>query len=391
MTKKLTRKQLQEFIRREFNDEFNQTAGEPQKGWGAAILDGANSRMTTHDTKGHGAAGAMLALAATGGVKQSAYEYAKSTFGSNHVATKALGAGDFSAGGAILPEPVSEEIIELLRDRSVVRQMNPRLVNLERGGRLAVPKVTGDVSVNYIGENNDIPESEPETGQVILDAKKLAALVPISNDLIRYSQQDGLDMVREVLVEAMAEKENRTLIRADGTNFTPRGIRYLADPDNVTSSNGTSSSNVEQDMVDLLEALEGNNAPMRRPYWLMSSRSKNHLVNLRDANGNLTFPEARMNPPMAYGYEIKVTNAIPNNLGGGSDSEVYLVDASELLLGQAMRMEVTVSTEGMYTSGGSNVSAFQRDQSLLRAITEHDLQIRHNVSAAVKTGVQWGT
>ncbi len=43
------------------------------------------------------------------------------------------------------------------------------------------------------------------------------------------------------------------------------------------------------------------------------------------------------------------------------------------------------------TTGGSVVSSFQRDQSLIRAKLLHDLVVRHQEAIAIKTGVTWGS
>jgi HK97 family phage major capsid protein len=48
-----------------------------------------------------------------------------------------------------------------------------------------VPKITGGSTAGYVGENANITKTQPTTGQITLTFKKLAALVPISNDLLR--------------------------------------------------------------------------------------------------------------------------------------------------------------------------------------------------------------
>ena len=56
----------------------------------------------------------------------------------------------------------------------------------------------------------------------------------------------------------------------------------------------------------------------------------------------------------------------------------------------SMQLELAVSREGSYVdSNGSTISAFQNDQTLIRAITEHDFQVRHDQSVAIIQGVKW--
>jgi hypothetical protein len=55
-----------------------------------------------------------------------------------------------------------------------------------------------------------------------------------------------------------------------------------------------------------------------------------------------------------------------------------------------MSLELAVSREGTYVDGsGNTISAFQNDQTLIRAIAEHDFQMRHDASVAVNQFVRW--
>jgi hypothetical protein len=55
-----------------------------------------------------------------------------------------------------------------------------------------------------------------------------------------------------------------------------------------------------------------------------------------------------------------------------------------------MQPELAVSREGTYVDGnGTTISAFQNDETMIRAIAEHDHQIRHDAAVAVIQGVRW--
>jgi HK97 family phage major capsid protein len=123
----------------------------------------------------------------------------------------------------------------------------------------------------------------------------------------------------------------------------------------------------------------------------MAPRSKNHLITLRDPNGNLIYPELRTASPSIHTFPMFVTNNIPTNLGTSSDeSEIYLVNVSDCLIGETGGLAITVDSGAPYTDGGSVVSAFERDQTVIRAIMMHDFAVIHQESVAVKTGVKWG-
>ena len=52
-------------------------------------------------------------------------------------------------------------------------------------------------------------------------------------------------------------------------------------------------------------------------------------------------------------------------------------------------IELRVSDQGSYTEGGNLVSAFERNQSLVRVILHHDFVMRHTQPLSVLTAVDW--
>ena len=303
---------------------------------------------------------------------------------------KALGASTFSAGGALIPTEFAAEIIELLRSMTVVRAAGARVIPMNNGA-VTIRKQTGPAAASYVGEHENITATEPTTGQIDLVARKLAAVVPISNDLLQFTSGPSADeFVRDDLVMVMSIREDQAFIRDEGINHTPKGIRHWALNDNVTVTNGETPTNIEDDFKDMINGLETRDVRMIRPAWFMNPRSKNHLRNLRDANGNLIFPETRLASPTLYGWPIWLTTSIPINLGVGTETELYLVDMVDAIIGEATGLEIVVDSSASYWDGAALQSAFSRDETAIRAIQRHDFAVRHPESIAIKTGVIWG-
>lgn len=303
---------------------------------------------------------------------------------------KSLMAGDFTGAGFLIPPTMVPEIIELLRSQAVVRAAGARVIPMNNGS-LTIRKHNVSATATYVGEATNIGSTAPEGGQIVLTSKKLAAIVPISNDLLAFTDSPSADeFVRDDLVMSLAVREDQAFIRDDGLQDKPKGMRFWAQAANVTATNGTSSTQIEDDFKDLVNALETNDVRMIRPAWFMNPRSKNHLRNLRDANGNLIYPETRGVSPTLYGWPLMVTTSIPINLGAGTETEIYLADMVDLIIGEATGLEIAVDSSASYLDGGQLVSAFTRDETLMRAIMRHDFAVRHAESLAVKTAVVWG-
>jgi HK97 family phage major capsid protein len=340
--------------------------------------------------KGEMAARMIRCYAGAKRAGMSPVEFSRTVF-KDEAITRAMSAGLEASGGAMVPEQWAAEIIELLRPQAAVRGANPTIMPMP-GGNMTVPRVNGGSNAHYVGENTDITSGDISTGDVKLSAKKLAAIVPISNDLIRFSSYAADQVVRDDIVAAVAVAEDVAFIRGAGTAFTPKGMRNWAQADNIiAASAGQTAANIIVDTNKLLNALQGNNVRMIRPTWFMSFRTYNFLNSVTTTTGAFVYRD-EMNGGKFRGYPFRLTNNIPNNLstGVGSESELYLADMADCVIGEVPGFMIDVSQDAVYTADGTNlISAFSRDQTVIRVIEQHDFALRHDASVAVLTQVTW--
>ena len=143
-----------------------------------------------------------------------ASELATQKFGENHPITRgflsgssamerALIAGIGASGGYIVPPDYVAEIIELLRPASVVRTSDPRVIPMPRG-TLTLPGQASAATASYGTETGVIATSQPVINEIVASYKKLKALVPVSNDLLRYADPAADAFVRDDLVKVIA-------------------------------------------------------------------------------------------------------------------------------------------------------------------------------------------
>ena len=337
-------------------------------------------------TEGIAAARFVRAMAAAKGDPERAMKFARQTWDDDlsRTVTRALQMDVFKTGGFLIPESFANEVIDLLRPRNVVRAAGVGTIPMPNGS-LVVPRISKDASASYIGETQQIPTSEPEGGQLILSAKKLVSMVPVSNDLLRTDVGDAADMwVRNSIVQAMANREDKAFLRDDGTEYKPKGIRYWSN--NVIAMSG---SDKEANLFSMMNALAEDDVTGRF-VWFMAPRPFHTLQRERTTNGELIFPELRRTPPTLLTFPVFVSNNIPINLGSGSnETEIYLVDMDDAVLAESMDMEVAVDSSASYVTGGTTYSSFQNDLTLVRMITKHDFAMRHAEAACVLTGVTW--
>lgn len=297
------------------------------------------------------------------------------------------------AGGVLVPENFSSEVIESLRPKSIVRKMGTRSLPLNNGN-LTMPRITGNTLVTYIGTEEDIAVTGMTFGDTRLSGKKAAALVPIANDLIRNAGVNPRvdQLVANDVFASMGLSEDLHFIRSDGgAGKLPKGARYWALPGNVLVAPAAPTlTQIDLFLGGMMLRVESANGDMAGCGWLMAPRTLRWLQSLRDGNGNKAYPE--IDAGFLKGYRVGLSTQIPTTLGaGGNESEIYFVDFADMMIGEDMDLVLDFSKEATYKDAGGNVvSAFQRDQTVVRVIAKHDFGPRHVELIVVATKVTWG-
>ena len=106
--------------------------------------------------------------------------------------------GTDNKGGFSVPDPLSNALINLLEDYGVARRYCRRIVMSAL--TWSVPKVTAHAAVSYPDEAAPISETEVAFGQVLLTAKKIAALVKMSTEI----QEDSVISMMDTVVQSLA-------------------------------------------------------------------------------------------------------------------------------------------------------------------------------------------
>jgi HK97 family phage major capsid protein len=133
--------------------------------------------------------------------------------------------GDNTKGGFLVPEPMEAAIIELREQYGVFRQ-NSRVWPMSDSVTI-VPKLAGEVTTYYVGENSTITASDAIVQQVKLEAKKLASMTLVSSELNEDAVVSVAEMISRSVAYQFAVSEDQAGFLGDGTS-TYGGIVGLA-------------------------------------------------------------------------------------------------------------------------------------------------------------------
>ena len=124
--------------------------------------------------------------------------------------------GVFSKGGAIVPDEMSQAIIDLRETFGMARQIL-RVVPMNSDSML-IPRRTGGVTAVFVGENTEPTASDKSWDQVGLNAKKLGAQCKFSSEYAEDAVIDVAEDLASEIAHAFAEKEDDCLWNGDGTS-----------------------------------------------------------------------------------------------------------------------------------------------------------------------------
>ena len=335
---------------------------------------------------------AVKCIHASGGDVERAAFTAERKFGDAEMARefKALSATSPAEGGYLVPEVYANEIIELLYPATVIYSLGARRLGMANGN-LNIPKIKTGSRALFTGENRSIPKTAPRFGNLKLSAKKLTALIPMSNDLLRSTNFDNDVIVGQDVTKQMALGVDWGALNGTGGEFQPLGI---------TKNKGV--QNIDVTALDELYASSAGVLTAAFPNYLIASVLKNNVYadglgfvfntsveqffkSLRDNVGGFIFAQEMNENGTLAGYPYRTTNLLETASGKTS---IIFGNWNDLVIGEQGALEIETSREGAWTDDAGNlVSAFENDQTLIRAINNVDTGLRHDESFAVATKV----
>lgn len=290
------------------------------------------------------------------------------------IVEKAMRGDIATAGGYLIPEGVAADLIERLKAQAVVRLAGARVYTMTTA-TLPIPKIRTSGSTYWIGPDTVITASELSVGQVVLEAKKLASLVPLDNDLLNDSPQAVEDIVRQDIASELALAEDLAFLQGSGVMHQPTGILNTRGINTIAQAGAALTAD---DLADALTECEIDNA--RPNAWFMAPAVRNICRKLKDEQGRYIFATSPVlgEPPTIWGLPVWVTSQIPTNLGYG-ESYIICGQMNQAAIGDRKVLEFATSTEAG--------EAFEKDQTYLRVLSRVDFALRNPEAFCVLTGV----
>ena len=286
-----------------------------------------------------------------------------------------LTVGTATAGGHLVgTDHLGDQFVDALRARLVFNELGARFMTGLRGD-VAIPKLATGVSAGFVAENGATSEVNAVFSQITMSPKSLGAFTDVSRLLMIQSDPSVEQIVRDDLLNAIAQKIEDVAIEGGGSN-EPTGITGTSGIGSVAI--GTNGGALTWSAItDLVKEVEVDNAAINGNTlaYLTNPKVKSHMASTSKvaSTDSVMLLDAPWNA--VYGYNLAVTNNVPSDLTKGTlttASALIFGDFSQLMMGFFSTPDVLVDP---YTAGSTGAVR-------IRVMQEMDVAVRHAQSFA---------
>lgn len=271
---------------------------------------------------------------------------------------KVLAEGVGATGGFLVPVEQSNKILNLITEKSIIRQILTRLGNVWPMSSMTqtVPLATVGVTAFWIAENGPKTPSDPTLGQMLLTAFKLCCLTGVSDELLADSDPRVDNLLYNLFAMAMIRGEETAFV--NGTGVAP------ADPiTGIYNFAGIStlpySGDLMDDMADAIGTVEENDG--EEVSILHPLRDKRKIRKMKDDEGMYIYqkPSEKNTPATIWDANAYGDKYIPTNLGVAANQSYQIVgDFNYAVIGDRQAVSIASSSEW----------CFDHDQTFFRAV-----------------------
>jgi HK97 family phage major capsid protein len=303
--------------------------------------------------------------------------FMKALFMNDHQSLKDVSGLSQSAGGYLIPEELRSEVLRIAEDQyGLARREFRYLPFTGPGNSRKIPTLASSVSVAWTDEAGEKQSTAPTFSVVEQVLKKLAAIVPMTDEIIEDSTINLTALVAELFAEAVAKEEDLQFFNGDGTVWT--GILNNGNV-NVVNTATTDPADVSAEnllaMVDAQPsgALNGSKFYMHRTIFSKIRSLREDSVSAGDgAGGYLVSSPTATAPASIWGYPIELTDAFPAVSVTGNDAPFVLFGNLRVaaIFGDKQQLRVKLLDQATVNNSANNgtLNLAQQDMMAVRIV-----------------------
>lgn len=239
------------------------------------------------------------------------------------------------------------EVAPLLRANGVVFNLQGAKYKTLVNGTYTKRIITDGISGEWVGETTSPTEDKQQYSEFTLSAKKAAALTTISKTYIRLSDKNIQKETQDELLAGLTETVDTAFFTGSGSLYQPKGLNNVTGFKTNAATSSATAIETGQDLYTLKAKMLEANIKMLNPYWIGTEYQKLAYASKYTANGQI----------MNYSKDLETrgvlagANYMSSNYVSTDNSVLWLIDASELIIGTGYGVIIDID-ENYDFSGG---------------------------------------
>lgn len=291
-----------------------------------------------------------------------------------------------------LPNTVAAEFVELLRPKTILGKLQGvRRVPFN----IRFPRATAGTTSGWVGQGSPKPVSRMSFETMTMNFTKIATIVAMTDELVRFSNPSAEEVVRNDMIAAIAQYSDQQFI--DPTVTASAGVRPASITNGLTQYPSTgagtpSIANVKTDIATLFNVMVNANIAPTSPVWIMHPRTALFLSLLATTQDIPAFPTISLSGGTLMGIPVITSANVP--IESGNSTIIVLLDAAEIFLADDggvtldVSMEASLQMDGAPSAGAQSlVSLWQNNMVGVRAERYINWQRRREAAVAILDSV----
>jgi len=224
---------------------------------------------------------------------------------------------DGARGGYLIPDELKAEVLRIAETQyGLARRDMQYLPFSGPGNERKIPTLASSVSVSWVNEAGAKPGTNPTFGLVTQTLKKLAAIIPFTEEILEDSLINLTQLVAQLFAEAVAKEEDAQFFYGTGSPWT--GVLNNGSVASVALGTGLGVSSISfEKLVDMQDecpsgALPGAKYYMNRTIYSYLRKLRADSVSASDGAGMFLLPPTKRDIEDILGYPIELSDALPD-------------------------------------------------------------------------------
>ena len=248
-------------------------------------------------------------------------------------------------GNLVSTDLLAYSFIEMLRKRTLLMQYGTKLAGLV--GNVGIPKQLSGATGYVVGEDEDVPGSDGDFGQLNLSPTTVGAMAEVTRRLLMQSSLDVEALIRFDLAKAVGLKIDQLGLYGSGGN-EPQGIKNISGVNAVTFA--ASGKPTFAELVAMESEIAADDADVDNMAYLINAKTRGHCKTTpKFANTGATIWETGNT---INGYAAGVTNQV-----AAADS--FFGNFADLIIGMWGGLELTLDPYTHSAKGRLRIVAMQ--------------------------------